>query len=119
MAVNHIDDSLIIGTDYELQLEFTDDDGELVTIVLSEYDADLVSTLGGEVITSFTLDDDDNEDPKTTLYLKLANDNADLASFSGDKLYWDLLRTDGDIKTVFMRGRLTVIDKISDGEEEE
>ena len=116
MAVNHIDDSLIIGTDYELQLEFTDDDGELVTIVLSEYDADLVSTLGGDVITSFTLDDDDSN---TTLYLKLANDNADLASFSGDKLYWDLLRTDGDIKTVFMRGRLTVIDKISDGEEEE
>ena len=116
MAVNHIDDSLIIGTDYELQLEFTDDDGELVTIVLSEYDADLVSTLGGDVITSFTLDDDDSN---TTLYLKLANDDADLASFSGDKLYWDLLRTDGDIKTVFMRGRLTVIDKISDGEEEE
>ena len=116
MAVNHIDDSLIIGTDYELQLEFTDDDGELVTIVLSEYDADLVSTLGGDVITSFTLDDDDSN---TTLYLKLANDNAGLASFSGDKLYWDLLRTDGDIKTVFMRGRLTVIDKISDGEEEE
>ena len=113
MAVNHIDDSLIIGTDYELQLEFTDDDGELVTIVLSEYDADLVSTLGGDVITSFTLDDDDSN---TTLYLKLANDDADLASFSGDKLYWDLLRTQGgETKEVYMRGRLTVVDKISDG----
>ena len=114
MAISHLDDSVIIGTDYELQLNFTDDDGEEIVIEQSQWDADLKSCLDGDILESFTIGTVSSEDPKTTLVLTLTD--TETSAFTGEKLYWDLMRTDtsGD-KSLYMQGRLTLVGKISDG----
>lgn len=116
MAAPHLDDSVVKGTDYQVDLSFTDDDGDAVTIITSQYTAQLLDDINGTYITEFTMDDVDAEDPKVTLVMKLLNTDTGIQNYTGETLYWDLIRNDGTTIEVYMRGRLTVIDMISDQE---
>lgn len=111
MATPHIDDTIVQGASYSLELTFTADDGtEMQNLNASNFRAYLKNLpTDSTYVQAFTIaiSGSNNE----ILTLSLAKEIT--ANLNEGVLYWDLFKHDtGDL---YMVGRMEVIQLISDG----
>jgi len=110
MAVGHIDVTVYKSTDFSLELEFTDSDGDPQSLTGATITAKIRKT-PSSVSTSavFGVNVTDAGNGKVTISLT----DTVTAGLDTGRHYWDIISDKDDKKEKLLTGRMTVMDAVS------
>jgi len=109
MAVGHIDTTVYKSTDFSLDLDFTDSNGDELDLSSYTIEAKLRTTPSELTATSFDTSSSNLESGRVNLALT----DTVTAGLSTGRYYWDVLGTQGTTTEKLMTGRITVLEAIS------
>jgi len=112
MAVGHVDLTIYKSTDFSMDFDFTDSDGNAMDLSNSTIAAKLRTKPSATSATDFTtsVDPDSNGD---TDKIRLQLTDTVTGGLSTGRYYWDILETNGTDTQKLMSGRATVIEAVS------
>ena len=115
MAVGHLDLTIYKSTDFTIDLEFTDADGDIIVLTASTVVAKLRLTPSASASVSFTvaIDPESEVSPLGDNKVRLSLTDTQTAALIAGKYYWDILETVSSVSQKLMSGRATVLEAIS------